>query len=73
MTQRIYRTGNSPRALLHRFRMWRAYRRPVTFRDLRRITGEMRYRDGNPHQMDPAAEALFARVIEEAEKPVWRH
>jgi hypothetical protein len=51
--------------------MWRAYRRPVTFRDLRRITGEMRYRDGDMHRVDPAAEALFARVIEEAEKPVW--
>jgi hypothetical protein len=31
----------------------------------------MRYRDGDMHRVDPAAEALFARVIEEAEKPVW--
>lgn len=67
---RIYLIGNSPRALLHRFRMWRAYRRPVSFADLRRITADMRYQDGP--KMDPAAEALLYRVIEEAEKPVWQ-
>ncbi|MDF3606211.1 hypothetical protein PE067_08745 [Paracoccus sp. DMF-8] len=71
MSGKFYYTGRSPRALWQRFRMWRAYRRPVTFYDLRKITHDVVYRDGDYHRPDRAAEAVFMQVIHQAERPVW--
>ncbi|WP_233270692.1 hypothetical protein [Chachezhania sediminis] len=68
--RRIYLTGRSPCALWKRLRFWIAYRRPVTFRDLRRIAYDAQYRQGLQHP-DPSAEALFNAVIREAESVVW--
>lgn len=70
MSGKFHYTGRSPRALWHRFKMWRAHRRPVTFRDLRKITHAAVYRDGNYHRPDNAAEVVFNAVIKQAEKPV---
>lgn len=71
MNGKFYHTGCSPRALWQRFCMWRAYRRPVTFRDLRKITHAAVYRDGDYHRPDKAAEVVFNAVIRQAERPVW--
>lgn len=68
--RRIYLTGRSPRALWQRLRFWIAYRRPVTFRALRRIAHDAQYRQGLQHP-DPSAEAVFNAVIREAESVVW--
>lgn len=68
--RRIYLTGRSPRALWQRLRFWIAYRRPVTFRDLRRISHDATYRQGIQHP-DPSAEAVFNAVVREAESVVW--
>ncbi|WP_414898823.1 hypothetical protein [Rhodovulum sp. YEN HP10] len=60
-----YLTGNNPRALWQRFRLWRAYSRPVTFRDLRRVAY-----DANRTRPSPCAQALFDRICREAERSV---
>lgn len=75
----IYLTGKSPRALWQRFRLWRAYNRPVTYRDLRRIAHAAAYPRPDPRapehpdlcRPDPAGAALFDCVILEAERPVF--
>lgn len=71
MSRKFYRTGRGPAALWQRLRFWIAYRRPVTYRRLRRIAHEAMYRYGNLHRPDPAAEAVFNAVIRAAEQPVW--
>ncbi|WP_143540095.1 hypothetical protein [Rhodovulum sulfidophilum] len=63
--QRAYLTGKRPRALWQRFRMWRAYRRPVTFEDLRRIAY-----DANRACPSTCAVALFDKICREAERSV---
>lgn len=72
MSRKFYHTGRSPAALWQRLRIWIAYRRPVTYRSLRKIAHEAMYRDGNLRQPDPAAEAIFNAVVREAERPIWR-
>lgn len=72
MTPKFYHTGRSPRALWQRFRIWRAYRRPVTYRDLRKIAHDAMYREGDYHRPDVAAEAVFDAVVRHAERPIWR-
>lgn len=67
----VYLTGNNPRALWQKFRFWRAYRRPVTYSDLRRIAHGVCYRDGNYHKPGPVGADLLDRVIREAERPVF--
>lgn len=66
----VYLTGRSPRALWQRLRLWLAYRRPVTFRDLRRIAHDAAYRAGDFRNPDPAAMAVFDEVVRQAERPV---
>lgn len=76
---KVYLTGKSPRALWQRLRFWLTYSRPVTYRDLRRIAHAAAYPHPDPRdpklpdlsRPDPAGEALFNRVIREAEKPVF--
>jgi hypothetical protein len=67
----VYLTGRSPRALWHRFLMWRAYNRPVTFRDLRRIGWHLCYRDGDVYRPCPVGEASLGLTINTAERPVF--
>ena len=67
---KVYLTSNSPRALWQRFLIRRAYRRPVTYADLRRIAHGVAYRDGSKH-LCPVGAALFDRIVLEAEKPVF--
>lgn len=67
---KVHLTGNTPRALWQRFLIRRAYRRPVTYSDLRRIAHGVCYRDGSHHPC-PVGAALFDRIVLEAEKPVF--
>lgn len=77
--KKFYHTGRSPRALWQRFRMWRAYRRPVTFYDLRKIAAAGQYPHLDPdspglpnlHRPEKVGVALFQAVIERAELPVF--
>ncbi|SFC77631.1 hypothetical protein [Tropicimonas isoalkanivorans] len=66
-----YLTGGGIRARWQRLRLWRAYRRPVTYNDLRRIAHGLCYRDGDYRQPDPVGAALFDSVVREAELPVF--
>ena len=70
-TGKFYRTGWSPRALWQRWRLWRAYRRTVTWGDLRRVAYNCQQNGEDPNQPDPAAEKLFDAIIREAERPVF--
>ncbi|ARC87891.1 hypothetical protein [Rhodovulum sp. MB263] len=63
--ERAYWTGKRLRARWQRFRLWRAYRRPVTFEDLRRVAY-----DANRACPEPYAAALFDRICREAEKRI---
>jgi hypothetical protein len=67
MTIQIYLTGNSLRARWQRWRLRRAYARPVTFADLRKIADAAAYRDGDGHNPDPTAFAIFNAICNLAE------
>jgi len=69
---KTYLTGCTPRALWQRFCLWRAYRRPVTYNDLRRIAHDVCYRHGDPHKTCPVGASLFDSIVHEAEAPVFR-
>ena len=71
MLGKVYLTGRSPRALWQKFRLWRAYRRPVTYSDLRRIAHDVCYWDGNYCKPCPVGAALFDQIVLEAEMPVF--
>ncbi len=66
--QHVYLTGRSLRARWQRFLFTLAYMRPVTYGRLRRIAGRAA---GDLRALDPALDAFFNKVIEEAERPVW--
>ena len=66
---KFYYTSFSPRALWQRWRLARAYARPVTFADLRRVSYDAARGDEN--RPDPAAAKLFDAIIREAERSVF--
>lgn len=68
---KIYLTGKGMRARWQRWRLARAYARPVTYDELRKIAHGVCYLDGDPLRPDPVGAALFDRVIDEAEPPVF--
>jgi predicted metal-dependent HD superfamily phosphohydrolase len=69
---RFYHTGRSLRARLQQWRRLRAYSRPVTFADLRKISHDAMTAAEAAGADPEAARALFDAVIEDAERPVWR-
>ncbi|MGR3494095.1 hypothetical protein [Citreimonas sp.] len=68
---KTYLQGKSLRARWQKFLLWRAYRRPVTYADMRRIAHDVCYRDGDARQPDPVGMAFFDSVVLEAERPVF--
>ena len=63
-------TGWSPRAVWQRWRIRRAYSRPVTFRDLRRIAYDADLRE---ERGQLAAQAIFDATVCEAERGIVDH
>ena len=68
---KFYLTGGGIRARWQRWRLARAYARPVTFADLRRAAYDCQHNDEDLNQPDPAASRLFDAIIREAERPVF--
>lgn len=68
---KMYLTGNTLRAVWQRWRLHRAYARPVTYADLRKIAHNAAYRDGDLRNGDASAEAIFDVVCDLAERPVF--
>lgn len=68
----FYYTGRSLKARWYRFRLHMRYRRPVTYKDLRKIAHDLTYRNGDFSRPDPAGEALMDLVIRQAERPFLR-
>lgn len=68
-TERMFLTRGFIRSRWQRFRLWRAYRRPVTFYDLRKILHDAQYPSGEitAAPIDPNAEAAFMACIRRAE------
>ncbi|MBM2293470.1 hypothetical protein JQX09_15680 [Sulfitobacter pseudonitzschiae] len=62
-----YLTGNGLRARWQRFRLWRAYRRPVTYADLRKIAHATCFDAGDYHNPDKTGLAMLDHVIKSAE------
>jgi hypothetical protein len=67
MSGAVILTGRSPRALWQRWRLWRAYARPVTFADLRRIAYDAKALE---ERGLAAGQALFDSVRDEAERGI---
>jgi hypothetical protein len=63
-------TGRTPRALWQRWRLWRAYNRPVTFRDLQHIAYDAaRLEEAG----QSPARALFDAIVAEATRGIIDH